>query len=100
MVQTRRLPDVQSPPNSTPETEDCLGVYAPFLMNGFGSLSEQSPRVPVTILRDSGDVLVVIVGAGIRKVASHVKSLSSSRDVTDPFLHFWPQQCQGKKLTK
>ena len=30
-----------------------LGIYAPFVMKGLVSLTEEGPRVPITILRDS-----------------------------------------------
>lgn len=77
LVQTRRLPDVQSPPNPTPETEDGLGVYAPFLMNGFVSLSEQSPMVPVTILRDSGALQSVLL-EGVLPLSDETSVYSSA----------------------
>lgn len=60
LVQTEHLPAVQSP-NLALVTKVSLDVYALFLMNGFVSLSELSPKVLVTILRDSGASLSMLL---------------------------------------
>lgn len=54
LVQTGNSPEVRSPPSRIPVTKEGLDGYASFLMRGFVSLCEQSPKVPVTILHDSG----------------------------------------------
>lgn len=57
LVKTECLPNrpsEQSSPEHIPETDKAHDVYNPFLMNSFVSISKQGPKVPVTILRDSG----------------------------------------------
>uniref|UniRef100_A0A671UEB7 Gypsy retrotransposon integrase-like protein 1 n=1 Tax=Sparus aurata TaxID=8175 RepID=A0A671UEB7_SPAAU len=61
LLKTEFSPKIQFGPKQPILVESNLDVYAPFLMKGTVSLSEQSSKIPVTILRDSAASQSVIL---------------------------------------
>lgn len=55
------MPEHHSGSNQPIAVETDLEMYAPFIMKGYASLSEEDTKVPVTILRDIAALQSVIL---------------------------------------